>query len=134
MHARLIRLIALSEQDDELLRERWLGPDLVTTLDALARFYSEAVAEERDGHDTGLAGDLRGWLYDSFGSVCRNEGWFAIDPIEPYKTRFNPQIHYAVAGRDVDGAEGKIIAIKAIGRRDARTGAVKHQAQVIVGR
>ena len=134
VHARLDRLIALSGQDDGLLQERWLGPDLVTTLDALARFYSAAVAEERNGHDTGLARDLHRWLYDAFGDACRDEGWFAIDPIEPYKTKFNPQIHCAVAGRDVDGAEGQIIAIKSIGRRDARTGAVKHQAEVIVGR
>jgi hypothetical protein len=134
VHARLNRLIALSEKGDELLRERWLGPDLVTTLDALACFYSEAVAEEKNGHDTGLARDLRGWLYDSFGPVCRNEGWFAIDPVDPYKTRFDPQVHHAVAGRDVDGAEGQVIAVKAIGRRDATTGAVKHRAEVIVGR
>ncbi|HYN20584.1 MAG TPA: hypothetical protein VE078_06465 [Thermoanaerobaculia bacterium] len=134
VHARLNRLIALSEKGDELLRERWLGPDLVTTLDALACFYSEAVAEERNGHDTGLARDLRGWLYDSFGPVCRSEGWFAIDTVDPYKTRFDPQVHHAVAGRDVDGAEGQVIAVKAIGRRDATTGAVKHRAEVIVGR
>ncbi len=134
VHARLDRLIALSEQDDGLLQERWLGPDLVTTLDALARFYSAAVVEERNGHGAGLARDLHRWLYDAFGAACRDEGWFAIDPIEPYKTKFNPQIHCAVGGRDVDGAKGQIIAIRAIGQRDARTDAVKHPAEVIVGR
>jgi len=132
--ARLDRLRTVSEQGEDQLRERWLGPDLVTTLDALARFYSEAVEEERRGHVTGLARELRSWLYDDFGPVCRSEGWFAIDPIDPYATEFDPRAHHAVAGRDVDGAEGRIIAIKSIGRRDARTGVVMFKAEVIVGR
>jgi hypothetical protein len=132
--ARLDRLQIISEQGEEQLRQRWLGPDLVTTLDALARFYSEAVEEERHGPGTGLARELRGWLYDSFGPACRNEGWFAIDPIDPYVTKFDPRVHHAVAGRDVDGAEGRIIAIKAIGRRDPQNGAVVNKAEVIVGR
>jgi hypothetical protein len=132
--ARLDRLRTVSEQGEDQLRERWLGPDLVTTLDALARFYSEAVEEERRGHGTGLARDLRSWLYDSFGPACRSEGWFAIDPIDPYTTEFDPRAHHAVAGRDVDGAEGRIIAIKSIGRRDPRTGVVMYKAEVIVGR
>jgi hypothetical protein len=132
--ARLERLKLISEQGDEQLRQRWLGPDLVTTLDALARFYSEAVEEERHGPGNGLARELRVWLYDSFGPACRTEGWFAIDPIDPYVTKFDPRVHHAVAGRDVDGAEGRIIAIKAIGRRDPRSGAVSHKAEVIVGR
>jgi len=134
LRARLDRLRAYS--DEAQLRERWLGPDLVPTLDALSRFYSEAIEEGRHGGASakGLARDLRRWLYDDFSSACRSEGWFAIDPVDPYKTEFDPNVHHAIAGRDVDGAEGKVLAVKAIGRRDPKNGAVVHKAEVIVGR
>jgi hypothetical protein len=131
--ARLERLILVSKQGEEQLQKRWLGPDLVTTLDALARFYSEAVEEERQGHANGLARDLRSWL-EAFGTACRLEGWFTIDAIDPYMTKFDPRVHHAVAGRDIEGAEGRIIAVKAIGRRDPGNGAVLSKAEVIVGR
>jgi molecular chaperone GrpE (heat shock protein) len=134
LSARLDRL--KSYQDEAQLKERWLGPDLVTTLDALARFYSEALEEGRQGRAAAksLARDLRRWLYEDFSSACRSEGWFAIDPVDPYKTEFDPHVHHAVAGRDVDGASGMILAIKAIGRRDPKNGAVIRKAEVIVGR
>jgi hypothetical protein len=131
---RLDRFRAVAKLGDEKLRQTWLGPDLVTTLDSLAHFYSVAVAEERRGHATGLAAELRAWLYDAFGSLCRDAGWFVIDPVEPYVTRFDPRFHHAVAGRDVNGAEGRIVDIKAIGRRDPASGVVAHKAEVIVGR
>jgi hypothetical protein len=125
-----------SEQGEAQLRERWLKPDLVTTLDALARFYSEAVEEGRHGRAAAksLARELRGWLYDELSPACKAEGWFAIDPIDPYRTAFDSNVHHAVTGRDIAGAAGLIIAIKAIGRRDPRNGAVVHRAEVIVGR
>jgi molecular chaperone GrpE (heat shock protein) len=122
---------------DELqLKERWLEPGLVPALDALARFYSEAVEEGRQGRTVAknLARKLRAWLYDRFGSACKAEGWFTIDPIDPYKTDFDPQAHHAVADRDAGGATGKIIAVKAIGRRDPKNGIIVHKAEVIVGR
>ncbi len=134
LSARLDRLRTCS--DEAQLKERWLGPDLVTTLDALARFYSEAIEEGRQGRTAAksLARDLRRWLYEDFSSACRSEGWFAIDPVDPYKTEFDPQVHHAVAGRDIDGSSGLILAIKAIGRRDPKSGAVIRKAEVIVGR
>jgi len=132
--ARLDRLRMLAAQGEDQVRERWLGPDLVTTLDALARLYSEAVEEERRGSRTGLAGELRRWLYDELGPACQGEGWFAIDPIEPYVTPFDPRVHHAVAGRDVAGAEERVVAIRAVGRRDPRTGVVAAKAEVVVGR
>jgi hypothetical protein len=134
--ARLDRLKTCSDETE--LKERWLEPDLMTTLDALARFYSEAVVERRQGHSAAksLAPKLRVRLYDHFNTACRDEGWFAIDRIDPYKTDYDPQIHRAVdrSGRDVAGAAGKVIAIRAIGRRDPKSGAVIHKAEVIVGR
>jgi hypothetical protein len=132
--ARLDRLQALAAGGEEPILQRWLGPDLIATLDSLARFYSEAVEEERRGQANGLALELRNWLYDYFGSACRSEGWFAIDPVEPYRTPFDPKIHHAIAGRDVEGAQGRIVAIQAIGRRDAKTGALLQKAEVTVGR
>jgi hypothetical protein len=132
--ARLDRFRTLSNEGEEQLRRSWLGPDLVTTLDTLARYYSAAVDEERHGHATGLAAELRAWLYDSFGTVCLAAGWFAIEPVDPYVTSFDPRLHHAVAGRDVDGAQGRIVDIKAIGRRDPASSAVAHKAEVVVGR
>jgi hypothetical protein len=136
LQARLERLIVASQQSEEQLRERWLGPDLVSTLDALARFYSEAVGEERLGraNANGLARELRSWLYDRLSSACREEGWFSIDPVDPYSTEFDPKIHHAVAGRDMPGARGRILAVRAVGRRDVKSGAITHKAEVIVGR
>lgn len=132
--ARLERFRTYSKEGEEQLRQSWLLPDLVTTLDALARYYAAAIDEERRGHATGLAAELRAWLYDSFGLVCRTAGWFVIEPVDPYSTRFDPRLHHAVAGRDVDGAQGQVVDIKAIGRRDPASGAVAHKAEVVVGR
>lgn len=136
LRARLDRLLVTAVKGEEELRARWLGPDLVTTLDALASFYSEAIEEERRGRAAGdgLSKDLRVWLYDSFGRACRDEGWFAIESIDPYITRFDPRIHHALTGRNAAGAEGKILAVKAIGRRDPKNGTIVHKAEVIVGR
>lgn len=132
--ARLERLSHLAAQGEQQLRERWLGPDLVTTIDALGRFYSHAVDEQRQGSRTGLAAELYRWLYDTLGPACRTEGWFVIDLVEPYVTQFDPQVHHAVGGRDVAGAEGRVVALRAVGRRDPGTGAVIAKAEVIVGR
>jgi len=132
--ARLDRLRILTAEGEESVLQRWLGPDLIATLDSLARFYSAAVDEERRGQANGLALELRSWLYDYFGSACRSEGWFAIDPVEPYRTAFDPKFHHAIAGRDVQEAQGQVVSIKTIGRRDAKTGALLQKAEVIVGR
>jgi len=132
----ILERLRISEQAEDPLEDSWLGPDLVPTLNGLARFYSEAVAEGRQGHSAAkdLAVELRAWLYDRFSPACSSESWFSIDPIEPYVTGFDPKFHQAVAGSDVDGAAGKIIAIQAIGRRDPQNGDVIHKAEVIVGR
>ena len=136
INARLDRLRICSEEGDSQVEHRWLDLDLVPTLDALARFYSEAIEEERHGREAGkcLARELRRWLYEEWSAACRREGWFAIDAIDPYKTEFDPLVHLAVAGRDAAGAEDMILALKSIGRRDPRTGAVVRKAQVVVGR
>lgn len=134
LEARVVRLKTFSVEGEESLRQRWLGPDLIATLDSLARFYSEAVEEERRGRASGLALELWSWLYEYFGSACRSEGWFAIDPVEPYRTTFDPKVHHAIAGRDTEGAQGLIVALKGIGRRDAKTGTLVQKAEVIVGR
>src|SRR6185369_11122349 len=132
----ILERLRISEQVEDPLEDSWLGPDLVPTLNSLARFYSEAVAEWRQGHAASkeLASELRSWLYDRFSPACSFEGWFAIDQIDPYVTGFDPKTHHAVAGHDVGGASGKIIAVKAIGRRDPQNGDVIHKAEVIVGR
>ncbi|MDP9120000.1 MAG: hypothetical protein M3O15_01310, partial [Acidobacteriota bacterium] len=49
LDARLGRLRAVSEHAEGRSSEHWVVSDLVPTLDALARFYSEAVEEERAG-------------------------------------------------------------------------------------
>jgi len=134
--ARLKRLVAIGEREERAITEQWIKVDLLPTLNALAHFYSEASEEKRHRGTAaeGLARDLRVWLYEDFNKSCRAENWFAIDPIEPYVTPFDPLVHLAVSGRAVEGPKGLIIAIRAIGRRHPRVGTVVYKAEVIVGR
>lgn len=134
--ARVERLRIAASQGEAPLREHWLGEDLVVTLDALSRFYSEAAAEGHRGHAPGVAltARLRALLYESFNAACRREGWFAIDAVEPYRTSFDPRQHEAVAGSDAPGASGLVVGVKAAGLRDVRSGSIQRRAKVVVGR
>jgi hypothetical protein len=134
--ARLIRFTEIIPEGEAALREHWLVPDLVPTLDALARFLSEAIKEGRNGHAVSLelAEELKRRLYRCFDSACREEGWFGIEPVVPFETQFDPGIHHAVGGQEVPGAAGLVVAIKAIGQLHPGRGSVLRKAEVVVGR
>ncbi len=136
LKAKIERLAIAAGQGEDELRRHWLNQDLVTALDALSRFYSEAASEGQRGSAAGraLAARLRALLYESLSGACQRTGWFVIDPVEPYQTPFDPRVHQAVAGADVAGASGLVVGIKSAGLRDVRGGAIQHRAEVIVGR
>lgn len=120
----------------ETFVERWVEPDLITALDLLARFQSQAAAEARDGHAPAaqLAAWLAGALYDQLGPACEAEGWFALERIEPFRTAFDPQRHKGIDGRAVAGARGLVVEVERVGRLHAFDGYPLDKAHVVVGR
>ena len=123
-------------RDDSSFVERWVEPDLITALDLLARFQSQAAADARDGHAPAaqLASWLAGALYDQLGPACQNEGWFALERIEPFRTAFDPQLHKGIDGRAVAGARGQVVEVERVGRSHAFDGYPVEKAHVVVGR
>ena len=134
VNSRLQRFVGAAEGGDVF--NRWVLPDLVPTLDALAQFHSLAEEEFRSGASVGtaLTDSLRTHLYDRLGPQCAAEGWFQIQVIAPFEEDFDPQRHHALDGRDVEGATGKVVSVRRIGRLHASTGRVEFKAQVVVGR
>ena len=123
-------------RDEATFVERWVEPDLVTALDLLARFQSQAAADARDGHSP--AGQLAAWLatalYEQLGPACQAEGWFALDAIAPFHTTFDPQLHKGIDGRAVAGARGLVVEVERVGRLHPLEGYPLDKAHVVVGR
>ncbi|NJL27210.1 MAG: hypothetical protein HC897_04630 [Thermoanaerobaculia bacterium] len=135
--ARIERFKAATAQGDAHLKNHWLEPDLVSTLNSLAQFLSSAIAERRQGRGGigRLDEALQKWLYERLAPLCKQEGWLALEPILPYTTVFNPEIHNAVGSVPIPGATRPLIVeIKSIGRRHPQTNIVTRKADVIVGR
>jgi hypothetical protein len=126
----------LRAQDESSFVERWVEPDLITALDLLARFQSQAAADARDGHAPAaqLATWLAGALYDQLGPACQAEGWFSLERIEPFSSAFDPQLHKGIDGRAVAGARGLVVEVERVGRLHAFDGYPLHKAHVVVGR
>lgn len=131
MLTRLQRLVEAIEADR---LAAWADSDLPELLNQLARHLSVAAQQAHEGHGDDLAQRLQGWLYDDFGQLCQNQGWYRLDPVVPFETRFDPDRHHALGGRDIDGAAGLVVALKVVGRRYARPDREPQRAQVIVGR
>ncbi len=122
--------------DPSTFVERWVEPDLITALDLLARFHSQAAADARDGHAPAaqLAAWLGGALYDQLGPACQAEGWFALERIAPFETPFDPALHKGIDGRAVAGARGLVVEVERVGRLHPVDGYPTDKAHVVVGR
>ncbi len=131
MLTRLQRLVEAIEADR---LAAWADSDLPELLNQLARHLSVAAQQAHEGHGDDLVKRLRGWLYDDFGQLCQRQGWYRLDPVVPFETRFDPDRHHALGGRDIGGAAGLVVALKVVGRRYARADQEPQRAQVIVGR
>lgn len=135
--ARLDRYHKRKAEGEAALREHWVEQDLVTALNILAQALSQAIEDRRSGQHGSqeLAKQLQHWLYDRLAPACEQQGWFRVEQILPYTTRFDPSVHYSVGSRDVEaGAADLIVAMRTIGRRDPQGRKVTHQAEVVVGR
>ena len=134
-HRRLTRFQECA-RDEATFVERWVEPDLITALDLLARFQSQAAADARDGHAP--AAQLATWLgtalYDQLGPACQGEGWFALERIEPFRTSFDPQLHKGIDGRQVPGARGLVVEVERVGRSHPVDAYPIDKAHVVVGR
>lgn len=136
LKARIDRFKAAARKGDDYLKEHWIEQDLVTTLNTLAQLLSSVIKERHRGRRGNrlLEEDLLRWLYERLAPALREEGWFSIEPILPFTTKFDPKIHYSVGSEALEGADNLIVEIKAIGRRDLQRKYVTHRAEVIVGR
>jgi len=134
-HRRLTRFQECA-RDESTFVERWVEPDLITALDLLARFQSQATADARDGHAPAaqLASWLAAALYDQLGPACQGEGWFALERIEPFRTSFDPQLHKGIDGRQVPGARGLVVEVERVGRSHPVDAYPTDKAHVVVGR
>jgi hypothetical protein len=123
-------------RDEATFVERWVEPDLITALDLLARFQSQAAADARDGHGPAaqLATWLAGALYDQLGPACQAEGWFSLERVLPFETRFDPGLHKGVDGRQIAGARGLVVEVDRVGRLHPVEGYPLDKAHVVVGR
>ncbi len=122
--------------DESTFEKRWVEPDLITALDLLARFQSQAAEDARDGHDPAsqLAAWLHSALYDKLGPACQAEGWFALERVEPFRTAFDPLVHKGVDGRQLPGARGMVVEVQKVGRLHPTEGYALQKAAVVVGR
>lgn len=136
LEARIKRFKEGARLGDNYLKEHWIEQDLIATLNVLAQWLSSAIEERKRGRRGNrlLEEELSHWLYERFAPICRDEGWFAVESILPFTTRFDPKIHYSVGSVALEGAANLVVTIKAIGRRDLRQNFVTHKAEVIVGR
>jgi hypothetical protein len=136
LKARIERFKQASRKGDAYLKEHWIEQDLVTTLNTLAQWLSSTMEERYRGRrgNRVLEEELQRWLYERLAPVCKDAGWFKVEPILPFTTRFDPKIHYSVGSVELEGADDLIVTVKAIGRRDPQQGFVTHKAEVIVGR
>ncbi|RMH21161.1 MAG: hypothetical protein D6696_06515 [Acidobacteria bacterium] len=134
--ARLERYRQASSLDDSaVLRRQWVAPDLLNVLNLLARYYSQAEADHRHGHApaAALAERLRALLYDRFDGACRRRGWFALDPVVPFEDVFDPRRHKGIGSRAMPGFTHRVVAVRAVGLRNAGSGELERKAEVLVG-
>jgi hypothetical protein len=136
LEGRIERFKEASRLGDDYLKEHWIEQDLVTTLNILAQWLSSVIEERKRGRRGNqiLEEELLRWLYERLAQACRDEGWFTVEPILPFTTRFDPKIHYSVGSVALEGAANLVVTIKAVGRRDLRQNYVTQKAEVIVGR
>lgn len=135
LEARLERFMEHAEESEEVFVSKWVRPDLVSTLDTLARFQSLAAAEVRAGNAAmvEVSRSMAELLYGQLDALCRQEGWFGVQRTIPFETPFDPGVHRAVAQAPAPGAAGLIVEVKAIGRVALGDPTMAAHAQVVVG-
>ena len=106
------------------IRERWVEPDLLPTLDLLARWLTRARGTDAEVH-------LARILFDDLDAACASEGWFGIDRLELGVTPFAPTRHRAV--ERTEGPENTVVTLLRPGRTDPAEGWCKVLAEVGVG-
>jgi hypothetical protein len=129
---RLLRTMgSLGEQDP---RERWMDQELVPLLDRMGAVLSLAARAGRaDPGAAALAAALDEALHRDVDAAATAEGWFGVERVVPFATRFDPARHYAIGGRAEPGFAGTVVEIRKVGRVDARGRHVLALPDVVVG-
>ena len=133
---RLRRLRAASEAGSADALATWLKADLSPYLEQLCGHLSDAA-------DAALAGNqaaiptlerLRTLLFRELGDATRQADLFAVQPVTPYVTEFDPECHHAAGGRAHPGMEGRVVRLVAAGRLAPTGRQLLVPAQVVVGK
>lgn len=105
------------------IQARWVEPELLPTLDLLARWLTTATGTPAQEH-------LARILFDELDAACAAEGWFGIDRVTVGQTPFDPARHRAVEKR---GDGDVIVALLRPGRTDPAEGYPLTKSEVAVG-
>ena len=133
---RLRRLRVAVEADDPGQLETWVKVDLTPYLEQLCGHFSDAAEAVFRGNAAAhpLHDRLSGLLLTEVSDAASRAGLFTVQPVTPFVTEFNPEIHHAAGGLDASGAEGRIVRLVAIGQFDATGRKLLVPARVIVGK
>lgn len=133
---RVGRLRHHADANDPEALDDWVRIDLLPLLDLLARAHTDATRLARGGASTpaSLAAEMEMLVFGDLSPATRHSGFFALDPIQLYKTPFDPDRHHAQGKLEDSGAPNTVVGVASYGRLEAKTGALREQARVIVGR
>ncbi|MDP2341429.1 MAG: hypothetical protein Q8O67_10745 [Deltaproteobacteria bacterium] len=134
LRERLVRFTERSRDEPALFFSRWIEPDLIPTLDALARFSSAAAVDRAQPASAALQKKLDDVLYVELDAACRAQGWFGLERVTAFETRFDPALHRAAGGRDLPAAAGVVVEVREVGRLSIDGRERVSKASVFVGR
>ena len=134
LRERLVRFTERYRDEPAAFFARWIEPDLLPTLDALARFSSAAAADRSQPAAAALHERIDELLYVELDAACRAQGWFGLERVSAFVTRFDPAQHRAVGGRDLPAAAGVVVDVREVGRVSVDGRERLSKACVIVGR
>ena len=117
------------------VREDWVEPELIPSLDTLAHFAS-LLAQEVFLGNHGAKRTLERWyetLFDDLSDACLDVAGFTIETVKPFEDAFDPT-RFSAGGESevVEGASGKVIRITQLGRLNP-DGTVQSETTVIAG-
>jgi hypothetical protein len=134
LRERIVRFTERAGDEPALLFSRWIEPDLLPTLDALARFSSAAAADRTHPAALALQQKLDDVLYLELDAACRKAGWFGLERVTAFVTRFDPAVHRAAGGKDLPAAAGVVVEVTSPGRLAVMSRERLSKAVVVVGR
>ena len=113
---------------------KWAIRDLVRLLDGLALLQSELAIEAQAGTPgcSELAADVARVVHDVLGDASQREGWFVLERVEPFVTRFDPNLHRSVGSQSFPGHIGKIAMVRRLGWRTLASRPRQTLAEVVV--